>query len=316
MIVILDAFTVSRDDLNWNRLMDMDTVVSYDRTPKELVVERCQGADIVLTNKVVLGREEMQQLPGLKYIGVLATGYNVVDIAAAKERGIVVTNIPAYSTDSVAQQVFALLLNAVTRVDHYARENRNGRWAASADFSYLDHRLVELSGKNFGIVGLGNIGKKVAGIALAFGMKVIAYTSKEQQELPEGVRKVDMENLFRESDVLSLHCPLTDSTRWLVSEERLHAMKETAVVINTGRGPLVKDDDMAAALKSGRIAAYCTDVMTVEPPMADNPLFGCETCYTTPHVAWASYEARQRLIDICSDNVEGFKKGEPVNVIG
>lgn len=316
MIVILDAFTVSRDDLNWNRLMDMDTVVSYDRTPKELVVERCQGADIVLTNKVVLGREEMQQLPELKYIGVLATGYNVVDIAAAKERGIVVTNIPAYSTDSVAQQVFALLLNAVTKVDHYARENRNGRWAASADFSYLDHRLVELSGKNFGIVGLGNIGKKVAGIALAFGMKVIAYTSKEQQELPEGVRKVDMETLFRESDVLSLHCPLTDSTRWLVSEERLQTMKETAVVINTGRGPLVKDDDMAAALKSGTIAAYCTDVMTVEPPMADNPLFGCETCYTTPHVAWASYEARQRLIDICSDNVEGFKKGEPVNVIG
>lgn len=315
MIVILDAFTTVRNDLNWSQLEAIDKVVAYDRTPAELTVERCKGANIVLTNKVLIGEKEMEQLPELRYIGVLATGYNVVDLKAATQRGIVVTNIPAYSSDSVAQIVFAHLLNVVGRVDHYARENRKGRWGTEPDVCYLDHQWRELAGKRFGIVGMGNIGKVVANIAQAFGMEVVATSSKAQEDLPAGVKKVDMETLFRTSDVLSLHCPLTEDTHWLVNAERLAMMKPTAIVINTGRGPLVNDQDVADALRNGVIAAFCADVVTQEPPVDGNVLFELDNCYTTPHFAWASCEARQRMITICEGNIRAFLDGKPINQV-
>lgn len=316
MIVILDGYTTTRDDLNWKQLEALDTVVAYDRTPATLTVERCRDAEIVLTNKVLLGAEELKQLPKLKYIGVLATGYNVVDLAAAKERGIVVTNIPAYSTASVAQLVFAHLFNVVGRVDHYARENRNNRWCHEPDINYLDHPWRELAAMRIGIVGMGNIGTAVARIALAFDMDVVAYSSKPQEQLPAGVTKVDLDTLYGTCDVISLNCPLNEATHWMINTASLAMMKPSAIVINTGRGPLVNEDDMAEALRNNVIAAYCTDVIAQEPPVNGNPLFAFDNCYVTPHIAWASCEARQRLVDICVGNVRAFLDGKPINVVG
>ncbi len=314
-IVILDGFTVNPGDLSWSALESLAEVEVYDRTSEDQIVPRCKGAEIVLTNKVVLDSSVLNQLPRLMYIGVLATGYNVVDLEVASRQSIVVTNIPSYSTDSVAQMVFSHLLNIVNRTDHYAQENRNGRWSKNQDFCYLDHTLSELAGKRMGIVGLGNIGMAVAKIALAFNMEVIAYTSKSEEELPEGVRSVTMEELFTSSDVISLHCPLTESTRHLVNASRLRTMKPSAILINTGRGPLVCDQDVADALNSHTIAAYAADVLTEEPPKADNPLLSAKNCYLTPHIAWATYEARQRLINICVENVKAFIEGEPQNQV-
>lgn len=314
-IVILDGFTVNPGDLSWSALESLAEVEVYDRTSEDQIVPRCKGAEIVLTNKVVLDSSVLNQLPRLMYIGVLATGYNVVDLEVASRQSIVVTNIPSYSTDSVAQMVFSHLLNIVSRTDHYAQENRNGRWSKNQDFCYLDHTLSELAGKRMGIVGLGNIGMAVAKIALAFNMEVIAYTSKSEEELPEGVRSVTMEELFTGSDVISLHCPLTESTRHLVNASRLRTMKPSAILINTGRGPLVCDQDVADALNSHTIAAYAADVLTEEPPKADNPLLSAKNCYLTPHIAWATYEARQRLINICVENVKAFIEGEPKNQV-
>lgn len=314
-IVILDGFTVNPGDLSWSALESLAEVEVYDRTSEDQIVPRCKGAEIVLTNKVVLDSSVLNQLPRLMYIGVLATGYNVVDLEVANRQSIVVTNIPSYSTDSVAQMVFSHLLNIVNRTDHYAQENRNGRWSKNQDFCYLDHTLSELAGKRMGIVGLGNIGMAVAKIALAFNMEVIAYTSKSEEELPEGVRSVTMEELFTSSDVISLHCPLTESTRHLVNASRLRTMKPSAILINTGRGPLVCDQDVADALNSHTIAAYAADVLTEEPPKADNPLLSAKNCYLTPHIAWATYEARQRLINICVENVKAFIEGEPKNQV-
>lgn len=314
-IVILDGFTVNPGDLSWSALESLAEVEVYDRTSEDQIVPRCKGAEIVLTNKVVLDSSVLNQLPRLMYIGVLATGYNVVDLEVASRQSIVVTNIPSYSTDSVAQMVFSHMLNIVNRTDHYAQENRNGRWSKNQDFCYLDHTLSELAGKRMGIVGLGNIGMAVAKIALAFNMEVIAYTSKSEEELPEGVRSVTMEELFTSSDVISLHCPLTESTRHLVNASRLRTMKPSAILINTGRGPLVCDQDVADALNSHTIAAYAADVLTEEPPKADNPLLSAKNCYLTPHIAWATYEARQRLINICVENVKAFIEGEPQNQV-
>lgn len=314
-IVILDGFTVNPGDLSWSALESLAEVEVYDRTSEDQIVPRCKGAEIVLTNKVVLDSSVLNQLPRLMYIGVLATGYNVVDLEVASRQSIVVTNIPSYSTDSVAQMVFSHLLNIVSRTDHYAQENRNGRWSKNQDFCYLDHTLSELAGKRMGIVGLGNIGMAVAKIALAFNMEVIAYTSKSEEELPEGVRSVTMEELFTGSDVISLHCPLTESTRHLVNASRLRTMKPSAILINTGRGPLICDQDVADALNSHTIAAYAADVLTEEPPKADNPLLSAKNCYLTPHIAWATYEARQRLINICVENVKAFIEGEPRNQV-
>lgn len=314
-IVILDGFTATQHDLSWKEVEMLGEVIVYDRTRPDDTVERCRGAVAVLTNKVVLSADVIAQLPELKYIGVLATGYNVVDLEAARQQGIVVTNIPAYSTMSVAQMVFAHILNVTMHVDHYAVENRNGRWSRSEDFCWMDTPVVELSGKILGIVGLGNIGSAVARIANAFGMEVMAVTSKEQPLLPNYIKKVTTDGLFRTSDFISLHCPLTESTRGLICRESIAMMKPGVVIINTGRGPLVNEQDMAEALQQGRVGAFCADVLAQEPPAANHPLSGSPRAYITPHIAWASREARMRLIHIAAANLEAFLNGKPQNVV-
>lgn len=315
-IVILDGYTANPGDLSWQELEALGELTVYDRTKAEETVSRAVEADIVLTNKVILGRNEIIQLPNLKYIGVLATGYNVVDLQTASERGIIVTNVPAYSTESVAQMVFAHLLTVTNRTEHYALQNREGRWIQNPDFCYWDTSLTELAGKIMGIVGLGNIGRRVAQIALAFGMQIIALTSKPAEALPKGIQKASLEKLLSESNVLSLHCPLTDDTHHLINNNTLSKMKSTAILINTGRGPLVDDQAVADALEKGAIAAYCADVLTEEPPKADNPLLKQPNAFITPHIAWATKEARSRLIQVAIGNVRSFLNGKPQNVVG
>ncbi|MGN1262434.1 MAG: D-2-hydroxyacid dehydrogenase, partial [Prevotella sp.] len=268
-----------------------------------------------LTNKVVIGRSVMEALPRLKYIGVLATGYNVVDTQAARERGIVVTNVPAYSTDSVVQMTLAHLLNITNRVGHYADQNRNGRWSTNADFCYWDTPLPEIAGKTMGIVGLGSIGMKVATTARCLGLDVFAYTSKESATLPEGIQKTTLDGLLGASDILSLHCPLTDTTRGMINSETLGRMKPGAILINTSRGQLVDEKAVAEALTSGHLGGYGADVMCEEPPAANNPLFSAPNAFITPHIAWATREARQRLMDTAVANVKAFANGKPVNVV-
>ena len=314
-IVILDAFTANPGDMSWRGLEEQGELRVYDRTKAYETVARAAEADIVLTNKVIINRGIIAQLPRLKYIGVLATGYNVVDIEAAHERGIIVTNVPAYSTESVAQMVFAHLLTVTNRTEHYAILNRKGHWSRNPDFSYWDTELTELAGKTFGIVGLGNIGSRVAQIALAFGMKVKALTSKKDDALPAGIEKDSLEELLATSDVMSLHCPLTDSTRKMINDKTLRQMKPTAILINTGRGPLVDDQAIAEALKEGRLAAFCADVLTEEPPKADNPLLKQPNAFITPHIAWATKDARIRLIQVATDNVRSFLNGKAINVV-
>ena len=315
-IVVLDGYTANPGDLSWEGLELLGEVTVYDRTKPNETVARAAEAEIVITNKVVIGREEMAQLPHLIYIGVLATGYNVVDIAAARDRGIIVTNVPAYSTESVAQMVFAHLLTVTNHTERYAIENRQGRWSSNSDFCYYANSITELADKTFGIVGLGNIGQRVAQIAQAFGMKVKAFTSKPAEALPEGIQKADLKELFQTSDIISLHCPLTPDTHHLIKAETIAWMNPEAILINTGRGPLVDDAALAEALKAGRLKAYCADVMTEEPPKADNPLLQVDNAYITPHIAWATKEARQRLLQIATTNVSAFLKGTPQNVIG
>lgn len=314
-IVVMDGHAANPGDLSWAPFEQFGEVVVYERTAKEDVVARAKDADAVFTNKVVFDEAVLSQLPQLKYIGILATGTNVVDMDAASRHGVVVTNIPAYSTDSVAQLVFAHILNIVNRVDDYANDIRHGRWASNPDFCYWDGQIHELPALTLGIVGLGNIGQKVARIALAFGMTVKAYTSKEQDQLPSGIVKASLEELFAESDILSLHCPLTPDTQRLVNAENLRKMKPSAIVVNTGRGPLVDEDDVAEALRMGVIAAYATDVLCQEPPQADNPLFSCPNAFITPHLAWGTLEARERLMVIAEENVRAFVAGKPVNVV-
>lgn len=314
-IVILDGYSAQPGDLSWLGLENLGTLDVYERTTPEQTVERAKDAEIVLTNKVVINKEVIAQLPLLKYVGVLATGYNVVDIEAANERGIIVTNVPAYSTESVAQMVFAHLLTVTNRTEHYALQNRNGRWSSSPDFCYWDTELTELAGKSFGIVGLGNIGMRVAQIALAFGMKVIALTSKSAESLPVGIAKVDLPTLLSSSDVLSLHCPLTEETRHFINADTIRQMKSTAIVINTGRGPLVDDQAVADALSSGRLYAFCADVLTTEPPNITNPLLKQSNAFITPHIAWATKEARVRLLHVAEENVRCFVEGKPQNVV-
>ena len=314
-IVILDGYTANPGDLSWAELETMGQLAVYERTQPHETVARAKGATIVLTNKVRIGKEEMAQLPELRYIGVLATGYNVVDMEAAHARGITVTNVPAYSTESVAQMVFAHLLTVTNRTEHYARQNREGRWSSSPDFCYWDTPLTELSGKTLGVVGLGNIGQRVAAIAHAFGMEVIAYTSKEAAALPPYIGKRSMEELLVLSDVVSLHCPLTADTHHLINRKTLQLMKSTAILINTGRGPLVNDLDLANALNENRLGAYCADVLTEEPPSIDNPLLHCERAFITPHIAWATIDARRRLIAVATGNVKAFLEDQPRNVV-
>ena len=314
-IVVLDGFTAAQDDLSWQELEALGDLTVYERTRPEETLLRCQGAEAVLTNKVILSAEIIRQLPHLKYIGVLATGYNVVDLTTAHERGIIVTNIPAYSTMSVAQMVFAHILNATMHVGHYADENRQGRWSRAEDFCWMDTPVVELDGKTLGIIGLGNIGSAVARIADAFGMRVIASTSKAQELLPAYINKATMDELLAQSDIISLHCPLTESTRALISKTSIAKMKQGVIIVNTGRGPLVDEHDMAAALQSGKVQAFCADVLSTEPPSSANPLIGHPHAFITPHIAWASREARTRLIHVAAANLHAFLAGRPQHVV-
>ena len=314
-IVILDGYVANPGDLSWDGLRALGELTVYDRTPSADIVTRAADAELILTNKVVLSSDEIARLPKLRYVGVLATGYNVVDVDAARQRGITVTNVPAYSTESVAQMVFAHLLTVTNRPEHYALQNRNGRWVENPDFCYWDTPLTELAGKTFGIVGLGHIGRRVGQIALAFGMRVKALTSKAPAALPPGIVKADLADLLATSDVLSLHCPLTDATRHLLNVATLRQMKSTAILINTGRGQLVDSADVAVALQQGRLAAYCADVLDEEPPQAGNPLLRQPRAYITPHIAWATTEARRRLLDVAIANVKAFVAGHPQNVV-
>lgn len=314
-IVVLDGYGVNPGDLSWKKLEELGELTVYERTAPEDVLTRTEDAEIVLTNKVVLSAEVLEKLPKLKYIGVLATGYNVVDTEAARAQGVAVTNIPAYSTDSVVQMTFAHILNITNCVAHYARENREGKWARSKDFCYWDTPLLELSGLTLGVVGLGNIGMKVARVARTLGMEVYAATSKSSSSLPEGIQKTTFKGLLGVCDILTLHCPLTPDTRELVNAKTLGMMKRGAVVINTGRGPLVNEDDVAEALRSGQLAAYGADVMCQEPPREDNPLLAEPNAFITPHVAWATIDARRRLMKIAADNIKAFVEGKPVNVV-
>lgn len=312
-IVALDGYAANPGDLSWDELKALGECVIYDRTAPEEVLERAADAEVMLTNKVVITADMMAALPQLKYIGVMATGYNIVDIDAARERGIIVTNIPSYSTDSVAQMVFAHILNIAQQVQHHSEAVHQGRWTSSKDFCFWDTPLIELRGKKLGIVGLGNTGYTTARIAIGFGMEVYAYTSKSSFQLPPEIKKMELDQLFSECDIISLHCLLTDKTRELVNAARLKLMKPTAILINTGRGQLVNEQDLADALNNGQIYAAGLDVLSQEPPKADNPLLTARNCYITPHIAWASAAARERLMGILLDNLKGYIEGKVIN---
>lgn len=312
-IVVLDGYGLNPGDLSWESMQTLGELEVFDRTSPAELHQRASDAEALITNKTIISAEDMKALPQLKYIGVLATGYNVVDIDAAKALGIVVTNIPAYSTRSVAQMVFAHLLNITQRVGHYADENNKGRWTNNADFCYWDTPLVELDGKKIGIIGYGNIGQAVAAIATALGMKVYVYSSKPQFLLPQGVQRMSIDEIFHECDVVSLHCPLTDETKGMVNSTRLNSMKSSAILINTGRGPLVNEQDLADALNNGVIAAAGLDVLSTEPPQKDNPLLTAKNCFITPHIAWATKEARIRLMNIAVNNLKSYIGGSIIN---
>ena len=314
-MIILDAFTANPGDLDWSGLAQLAPLELHDRTRPEEIVARAAGATVVLTNKTPLTAATLAALPALRFIGVLATGHNIVDGAAARARGIAVSNVPAYGTASVAQAVFALLLELTHRTGHHASAVREGRWSACADFSFWDFPLLELAGRTFGVVGYGQIGRAVARIAAAFGMKVIATRSDDRAGREGDVELVPLETLFREAEVISLHCPLTPQTQGLVNAERLGWMKPTALLINTGRGPLIVEADLAAALHAGRIAGAALDVLAIEPPPPGHPLLTAPHCLITPHLAWATREARGRLIAIATENVRAFLGGRPQNVV-
>lgn len=315
-IVVLDGYGLNPGDLSWEELKALGEVTVYDRTAAEDILSRSQGAEILLTNKTPLTRETLQSLPALRFVCVLATGYNVVDIEAAQSLGITVSNIPAYSTPSVAQQVFALLLAITNRVEHYTRQiQEEGRWTTCADFCYWDTPLTELHGKRFGILGMGRIGQQTALIAQALGMEVVALTSKSQEQLPTGVRKVTEDEFLSTCDVITLHCPLTPETHEYINKDRLQRMKTTAILINTSRGPVVDQQAVSDALVAGKLGAFAADVLCVEPPTADNPLLHSPRTYLTPHIAWATREARERLMAIAVGNVAAYQKGEPRNVV-
>lgn len=314
-IVIMDGHAANPGDLSWDFLQKYGEVTIYERTKREETVARAKDADCVFTNKVVFDEAVLDQLPNLKYIGILATGTNVVDIQVARNRGVTVTNIPAYSTDSVAQLVFAHILNVLNRVSHYAEDVHYGRWSHNADFCYWEGSIHELSSLTMGIVGLGNIGKKVADVAAAFGMKILAYTSKPVHTLPYFVQKSTLEGLYTRCDIISLHCPLNLSTQEMINRHSLSLMKPGAILVNTGRGPLVNEADVAEALSNGSLGAYCADVLCEEPPALDNPLFACPNAFITPHLAWGTIEARHRLMNIAGANLKAFVDGEPINVV-
>ncbi|MFC4302334.1 D-2-hydroxyacid dehydrogenase [Cohnella boryungensis] len=317
-IVVLDGYLLNPGDLSWLELEKLGEVFVYDRTPADLIAERAEGAQIVLTNKTPLRAETIDRLPELRYIGVIATGFDNVDVRAARERGITVTNVPAYSSASVAQLVFALLLELCHRVGLHNESVHEGDWSRSPDFSFWRTPLIELEGRTMGIVGLGDIGRRVAKLALAFGMRVVAVSRTKKElpvELPD-VELVELEDLYAQSDVVSLHCPLTEATKGMIHRGSLSAMKRSAFLINTGRGALVVEEDLAEALRSGTIAGAGLDVLSKEPPAPDHPLIGVPNCYITPHIAWATHAARSALMSGVVRNVERYLAGETENSVG
>lgn len=314
-IVVLDGHTLNPGDLSWAPLEALGPCRVYPRTPPAEVRSRCQAAEILLTNKTILDGQVIRELPELRYVGVMATGYNVVDLAAARARHIPVTNVPAYSTPSVVQLTFALLLELTHHVGLHARGVREGRWSASPDFSYWETPLVELAGRTFGIVGYGNVGRGVAAVARAFGSRVMVHTRTPPATPPPDVQLVDLPTLFRESDVVSLHCPLTEQTHHLVNRDRLALMKPSAYLLNCGRGPLVDEVALAAALNRGELAGAGLDVLGSEPPASDNPLLAAPRCVITPHIGWATRAARERLLAAVTANVHAFLAGRPTHVV-
>lgn len=309
-IVVLDGYTLNPGDLDWSVLEALGNLTVYERSTFDEAIERAAGADAVIVNKQKLMRDTLTRLPGLKYIGVSATGVNNVDLDAAKELGIRVTNVSGYSTHSVAQHTFGLLLALASHVELHSQSVRRGEWAASVDWSYNVSPLVELHGKKLGLIGLGSIGEAVARVATGLGMEVVAYRKNTSKGFPEGVLPVSLPELFRQSDVVSLHCPLTSETEGIVNKESLSQMKPSAYLINTGRGPLIVEADLAQALEEGKIAGAGLDVLSDEPPKSDNPLLKAPNCIITPHVAWASFEARSRLIKLVAENLSAFQEGE------
>jgi glycerate dehydrogenase len=315
-IVVLDGYTLNPGDLSWKELEQFGRVEIFDRTLAEEVLQRAADAEILLTNKTVLDAAAIDRLPLLRYVGVLATGYNVVDTHAAKRHGIIVSNVPAYGIDSVAQMCFAHILNLTNRVADHAAGVLQGDWCEADDFCYWQHPLMELTGKTMSIIGYGALGKAVARLALAFGLRVLIHTRTIPTDLPAGITHVDLDQAFAEADILSLHCPLTEKTARMVNAERLSRMKPTAFLINTGRGPLLDEEAVAAALNTGRLGGAGLDVLAVEPPERTNPLLRAKNCFITPHIAWATKEARSRLFAIAADNLRAFLQGRPANVVG
>lgn len=315
-IVILDGYTLNPGDITWDGLKNLGEVVIYDRTPEAQIMERAIGAEIIFTNKTPLTEDVIKQLTSLKFIGVLATGYNVVDVEAAKARGIVVTNIPGYGTASVVQMTFALLMELCLHVQRHSDSVLDGKWSRSTDFCYWDYPLVELAGKTIGIIGFGNIGQQVGDVATAFGMNIIGNDrNRTDQSHRPNFRWAEVPVLLQQSDVVSIHCPLFPDTKGLINKESIRLMKSSAFLLNTSRGPLIVDEDLADALNQNIIAGAGIDVLSVEPPRIDNPLFSAKNCIITPHIAWATKEARTRLMNIAVNNLGAFLKGNPVNVV-
>jgi len=315
-IVVLDGYAADPGDISWDEMRKIGELTVYDRTLPEEAASRIGGADAALTNKVLITDEIMAKCPNLKYIGVLATGYNVVNIQAAAARGITVTNIPAYSTDSVGQLTMALLLEICHHVGHHSVEIQNGRWGKSPDFTFWDYPLIELSGKTLGVIGFGHIGQRVAKLAEAFGMEILAFARHPRKELEtEHCHYAPLEKLFAESDVITLHCPLSNENKELINKETISMMKPGVIILNTARGGLINEQDMADALADGRVYAFGADVVSSEPMPDSNPLRGAKNCFLTPHIAWAPYEARVRLMDIAVGNLKAFSEGKTRNKV-
>lgn len=315
-IVVLDGYTLNPGDLSWDGLKEIGEVTVFDRTPMHEIVKRSKEAEIILTNKTPLGKDVLSQLPGLKYIGVLATGYNVVDTEAAMNHGIIVTNIPAYGTYSVAQMALALILELCHHAQRHSDFVKDGKWTDSVDFCFWDYPLIELCGKTIGIIGFGNIGKKVGDIATACGMNIIAADkSITDQSHRKNFRWAGISELLSDSDIVSIHCPLVPETHGLINKKSLRLMKRTAFLINTSRGAIVVEEDLANALNQGIIAGAGLDVLSVEPPEHENPLFKARNCIITPHISWATLEARSRLMDIAVNNLKAFLKGSVINAV-
>jgi len=317
-ITVLDGYALNPGDLSWEGFERFGDVIVCDRTPENRILERCAGRKVILTNKTPLTATTIEALPGLKYIGLLATGYNVVDVSTAAKKGIVVTNIPTYGTYSVAQMVFALLLELCHHVQYHSDSVKRGEWSSNKDWCYWRYPLIELSGKTMGIIGFGRIGRQVGKIADGMGMDVLAFDVKEEKEATENAGYIftsDIDRLFRVSDVISLNCPLVPETEGIINVHTIGLMKPTAFVINASRGPLVNENDLADALNEGRIAGAGLDVLTMEPPGPHNPLLSAKNCLITPHIAWATKEARKRLMDIAVENLRAFISGSPVNTV-